>query len=264
MKTGLIPKAEQSTSTTGTISTICADPMAFHLALVLVPSILGYALSKYLAPIIGVEIPAFCTALLFGFIMNFCLNKTGGDKYVDRASINRISGTSTDFLMISGIGALKTGVVIKYAVPLLVICAAGLITNWIWFLVIGKYSSVKDWFERNMMVWGHACGVAATGVMLQRIVDPELKSRGIEDSGISDLLNRPIIIGLQIIPPLLMSAIPVFGPHLVTWGCFGIVGVMGIIAYVFKWWRPPFGSRKNASGPNPNSTPLYVGDEVFE
>ncbi len=264
MKTGLIPKAEQSTSTTGTISTICADPMAFHLALVLVPSILGYALSKYLAPIIGVEIPAFCTALLFGFIMNFCLNKTGGDKYVDRASINRISGTSTDFLMISGIGALKTGVVIKYAVPLLVICAAGLITNWIWFLVIGKYSSVKDWFERNMMVWGHACGVAATGVMLQRIVDPELKSRGIEDSGISDLLNRPIIIGLQIIPPLLMSAVPVFGPHLVTWGCFGIVGVMGIIAYVFKWWRPPFGSRKNDSGPNPNSTPLYVGDEVFE
>ena len=109
MKTGLIPRAEQSTSTTGTISTICADPMAFHLALVLVPSILGYALSKYLAPIIGVEIPAFCTALLFGFIMNFCLNKTGGDKYVDRASINRISGTSTDFLMISGIGALKTG-----------------------------------------------------------------------------------------------------------------------------------------------------------
>ncbi|MFR6332648.1 MAG: sodium/glutamate symporter [Eisenbergiella sp.] len=169
MKTGLIPRAEQSTSTTGTISTICADPMAFHLALVLVPSLLGYALSKYLAPIIGVEIPAFCTALLFGFIMNFCLNKTGGDKYVDRASINRISGTSTDFLMISGIGALKTGVVIKYAVPLFIICAVGLITNWIWFLVIGKYSSVKDWFERNMMVWGHACGVAATGVMFKEL-----------------------------------------------------------------------------------------------
>ena len=74
-----------------------------------------------------------------------------------------------------------------------------------------------------MMVWGHACGVAATGVMLQRIVDPELKSRGIEDSGISDLLNRPIIIGLQIIPPLLMSAVPVFGPHLVTWNALALL-----------------------------------------
>ena len=61
-----------------------------------------------------------------------------------------------------------------------------------------------------------------------------------------------------------MSAVPVFGPHLVTWGCFGIVAVMGIIAYVFKWWRPPFGARNNDSGTSSNSTPLYVGEEVFE
>lgn len=268
MRTGLVPAEEQTASTKGTISTICADPMAFHLALVLVPSVCGYALSKYLAPIIGIEIPAFCTALLFGFIMNFFLNKTGGQNYVDRASINRISGASTDFLMISGIGALKTGVVVKYAVPLLVVCLAGFLTNWLWFLIIGKYASVRDWFERNMMVWGHACGVAATGVMLQRIVDPELKSRGIEDSGISDLLNRPIIIGLQIIPPLLMSAVPVFGPHIVTWGCFGIVAAMGIIAYMFKWWRPAARAGKTnpeiKSKTDSHPAPVYVGEEIFE
>lgn len=259
MKTGLVPEAEQKLSTKGTISTICSDPMAFHLSLVLVPSILGYALSQYLAPIIKIEIPAFCTALLFGFITNFMLNKTGAIKYVDRGSINRISGTSTDFLMISGIGALKTGVVIKYAVPLLVVCASGFLINWIWFLVIGKHASVKDWFERNMMVWGHACGVAATGVMLQRVVDPELKSRGIEDSGISDLLNRPIIIGLQIIPPILMSAMPVLGPHLITWICFGIVAVMGIVAYTFKWWRLP--KRSGNARPSDSS---FIGEEILE
>lgn len=28
-------------------------------------------------------------------------------------------------------------------------------------------------------LWGHATGVAATGVLLQRVVDPDLKSRGI-------------------------------------------------------------------------------------
>lgn len=238
MRTGLIPEEEQTQSTRGTISTICADPMMFHLALVLLPAFLGYRLSQALLPIIGIEIPAFCTALFFGFIVNFLLKKTGGLKYVDRGSISRISGTSTDFLMISGIGSLNTGIVLKYAVPIIVVCVAGFLINWLWFLLIGKYSSPRDWFERNMMVWGHACGVAATGVMLQRIVDPEMKSRGIEDSGISDLINRPIIIGLQIVPPLLMSASPVAGPHLVTIFCFGLVIVMGIIAYAFKWWTP--------------------------
>lgn len=238
MRTGLIQPENQTVSTKATISSICMDPMAFHLAVVLLPSLAGYYLSKLLMPVIGVEIPAFCTALLFGFIVNYIFNKTGAHKYVDRGSVSRISGTSTDFLMISGIGSLKLSVVVKYAVPLLVVCAAGFVINWVWFLVVGKYSSPKDWFERNMMVWGHATGVAATGVMLQRVVDPDLKSRGIEDSGIADLFNRPIIVGLQVIPPLVMTSMAAAGVHIVTWVTFAIVVVMSVIAYVFKWWCP--------------------------
>lgn len=238
MRTGLIQPENQPVSTKATISSICMDPMAFHLAVVLLPSLAGYYLSKLLQPFIGVEIPAFCTALLFGFIVNYIFNKTGAHKYVDRGSVSRISGTSTDFLMISGIGSLKLSVVVKYAVPLLVVCTAGFVINWVWFLLVGKYSSPKDWFERNMMVWGHATGVAATGVMLQRVVDPDLKSRGIEDSGIADLFNRPIIVGLQVIPPLVMTSMAATGPHIVTWITFAVVVVMSVIAYVFRWWWP--------------------------
>lgn len=241
MRTGLIQPEDQPYSTKATVSTICLDPMSFHLAVVLLPSIAGYYLSKQLKPVIGVDIPAFCTALLFGFIFNAIFNRTGAHKYIDRGSISRISGASTDFLMISGIGSLKLGIVVKYAVPLLVVCVAGFVVNWLWFLVVGKYASPKDWFERNMMVWGHATGVAATGVMLQRVVDPDLKSRGIEDSGIADLFNRPIVVGLQVIPPLVMTSMSALGPHLVTWASFGILSVMFIVAYIFKWWRPGAG-----------------------
>ena len=88
------------------------------------------------------------------------------------------------------------------------------------------------------MCWGHATGVAATGVLLQRVVDPDLKSRGIEDSGIADLFNRPLIVGLQVIPPIVMNILPNFGAHIVTWGIFMIVLVMWIIAWKLKWWIP--------------------------
>lgn len=151
---------------------------------------------------------------------------------------------STDFLMVSGIGSLKLSVVLDYAGPLLIVCLAGFLVNWLWFIYIGGKSSFNDWFERNMMVWGHATGVAATGLLLQRIVDPDLKSRGIEDSGIADIFNRPLIIGYQVIPPILMSLYPKTGGVIVTWVTFAIVAAMWIIAYKFGWWVPSMKLKK--------------------
>ena len=80
------------------------------------------------------------------------------------APFSAFRGTATDFLMISGIGSLNLTIVMNYAVPLIVICALGFAATWLWFLWIGGKSSEEDWFERNMMMWGHATGVAATGV----------------------------------------------------------------------------------------------------
>ncbi|MDR3258406.1 MAG: sodium:glutamate symporter [Fusobacteriaceae bacterium] len=243
LRTGLIPPEKQKAEGKITISSICLDPMAFHLGIVLLASILGYYGSKYFLTFTknlgyGIAIPDFCTALLFGFVVNWVLNKTNGHKYVDRHSVARIQGTATDFLMVSGIGSLNLKVVLDYAVPLLAVCVMGFLVTWWWFIYVGGKSSREDWFERNMMVWGHATGVAATGVLLQRVVDPDLKSRGIEDSGISDLFNRPIIIGLQVVPPIIMNLFPGKGGHITTWVIVAVVVVLWIFAYALKWWVP--------------------------
>ena len=235
MRTGLVPPEKQKSCSKGTVAGICLDNLGFHL---------GYAASKWFASFTlntfnyKVSIPEFCLSLIAGLIVNTLLNKSGADKYVDRGTVQRIQGTATDFLMISGIGSLNLGVVMTFAVPLIVVCAAGFIINWFWFIIVGGKSSEEDWFERNMMVWGHATGVAATGVLLQRVVDPEMKSRGIEDSGVADIFNRPIIIGLQVIPPMVITAMGTTGSWLVTGVCFAIVAVMWVIAYVAKGWVP--------------------------
>ena len=249
LRTGLIPEEKQKSQGKVTISSICLDPMSFHIGLVLLASIIGVLLSDYFKLFTGklgyaVSIPAFCTALLAGFLLNNILNKTKAAKYVDRFSISRIQGVATDFLMVSGIGSLNLSVVLDYAGPLLIICTIGFIVTWLWFIYVGGKSSSKDWFERNMMCWGHATGVAATGVLLQRVVDPDLKSRGIEDSGISDLFNRPLIIGLQVVPPIVMSIFPIIGGHIVTWVILGIVIFMWLIAWKLKWWIPSLKLKK--------------------
>ncbi len=244
LRTGLVPPEKQKAAGRGTISAICLDPMAFHVGLILLASMLGYYSSAWFKVFTkatinyGVPIPAFCLSLIWGLIINKFLNKSGAIKYCDRYSISRIQGMSTDFLMVSGIGSLKLSVVLDFAGPLLIVCLAGFITNWLWFIYIGGKSSFSDWFERNMMVWGHASGVAATGLLLQRIVDPDLKSRGIEDSGIADIFNRPLIIGYQVIPPIIMNLYPQNGGVIVTWATFGIVAIMWIVAYKCGWWVP--------------------------
>lgn len=243
LRTGLIPPEKQKSAGKITISAICLDPMSFHIGLVLLASVGGILISKYFKIFTakmgyGVAIPEFCTALLCGFVINAFINKTKVHEYVDRSMISRVQGVATDFLMVSGIGSLNLSVVLNYAVPLLVVCGIGFIITFWWFIYVGGKSSREDWFERNMMCWGHATGVAATGVLLQRVVDPDLRSRGIEDSGIADLFNRPLIIGLQVLPPIIMSLFPIKGGHIVTWVSLGIVLFMWIIAWKLKWWVP--------------------------
>lgn len=244
MLTGLVEPEKQKSSSKGTVASICLDPLGFHLGIVLMASLIGYLAAKWFAAFTlnnfnyKVSIPEFCLSLIAGLIINSLLNKTGADKYVDRASVQRIQGTATDFLMISGIGSLNLTVVMDYAIPLIVVCGLGFIITWFWFLVVGGKSSEEDWFERNMMMWGHATGVAATGVLLQRVVDPDLKSRGIEDSGIADIINRPIIIGLQVLPPILITSLGTKGSWMVTIACLAIVIAMWIFAYVTKGWVP--------------------------
>lgn len=243
LRTGLIPLAKQKPAGKITVSSISIDPMSFHLGIILIAALGGYFITRWFKVFTGkygyaVSIPEFCTALLAAFVLNWLLNKSGASNYIDRSTVSRIQGASTDLLMVSGIGSLNLKVVFAYAVPLLVVCGLGFLITYWWFIYVGGKSSRTDWFERNMMCWGHATGVAATGVLLQRCVDPDLKSRGIEDTGIADLFNRPLIIGLQVIPPMIMTIMPAMGGHITTWGIFGILAIMWIVAYKLKWWVP--------------------------
>ena len=87
------------------------------------------------------------------------------------------------------------------------------------------------------MNYGRSNGVIATGVLLNRVVDPDQKSRGLEDTGITDLLNRPIAIALQVLPPLFI----VLGgkwPQYTTLAMWAAFIILTVSALIFKWWTP--------------------------
>ncbi|MDO4988624.1 MAG: sodium/glutamate symporter [Synergistes sp.] len=239
LRTGLIPPEKQKQGGKITVSSISVDPMAFHISVVALASILGYYTTELISayyPKIG--IPAYCVSILWVFVINKVLNVTGTIEYIDRQSINRISGTCTDFLIISGIASINTKIVLLYWQPLLFVCALGFVATFIWFFYVGGKCSPYDWFERDMMNFGHATGVTATGILLQRVVDPDMKSRGMEDDAIQFIFNRPIHIALQVLPPILLTNAPLFWSHALCWILVASLIVLLGVSYVLKWWRP--------------------------
>lgn len=154
---------------------------------------------------------------------------------MDRATVNRISGTATDFLIVAGIESIKLSVIVKYAAPMALLFIFGFLLNWFWFMFLGSKMSEENWFERNMMVWGSANGVLTTGIMLLRIVDPEFKSRAMEDTAVALALNRPIVIALTALPPLLISQ---GQAARFTWITIAGLVVLLIVARMFGWWKP--------------------------
>lgn len=238
MRTGLIPPEQQKTSTKGTINNMSLDSLAFHVGIAIFVTFLAKKLSEVIAKAVpGLSIPVFVLALAVGYVAQFFLRATKSDKYVDRATLQRISGTSTDFLVCSAVASLKLSTIATYAGPLIITFILGIVLNIVWFLGVSKYSSEKDWFERGIMNYGRSNGVVATGVLLNRVVDPDAKSRGLEDTGITDLLNRPVAIALQVLPPAICMGTlsSVYAMTGVMW--LGFV-VLTVIALALKWWTP--------------------------
>lgn len=81
-----------------------------------------------------------------------------------------------EFLVAGAVASVSIPVVVEYAVPLLIqqgtMMFVLLFLN-LWFAkrIFGKY-----WFENSMVLFGTYTGVAATGLLLLKTCDPELRS----------------------------------------------------------------------------------------
>jgi ESS family glutamate:Na+ symporter len=236
LRTGLVVPENQKSLGKATVASISIDPLTFHLALILIPSLIGYYLSKWVSALNkNLQIPEFAWALIVAYALQYLILKTGTNKYVDRATITRISGTATDLLIVAGMESIKLSVIVKYAVPLAILFAFGFILNWVWLMYLGSHMSREYWFERNMIVWGSACGVLTTGIMLLRVVDPEFKSRAMEDTAAALVLNRPVVIALTALPPLIIAR-GLAAPF--AWVCVGGLVVVLVAGRIFGWWTP--------------------------
>ncbi|MBS6915107.1 MAG: sodium:glutamate symporter [Clostridium sp.] len=233
LKTGLIQKENRTSMGKETVSSMVLDPLAWHLAVLLVASGAGMLANKWIFEKTGLDLPSYLLAFLISIAMFLAFKKTGVGNYIDEGVISRISGTATDYLVFFGIASIKIEVIVKYAAPLAMLLLFGIFIVVLTLLYFGSAMNKGSWFERSIFVFGYSTGVFAIGFILLRIVDPDNLSKTLNDTAFAAPFTTPIeMFAWSMGPMMLMN-----GQHWQFVAIYtAILAACIIVNKMFKWW----------------------------
>lgn len=251
MRTGMVPEKEQKSLGNATVNSMAIDPLTWHLAIVLIATGMGYYLTNYLQGLMPtLSVPMFSVAMICGVVLQGLLKLTGISSYIDKEVVTRIGSSATDYLVAFGIASIKMSVVVKYMVPILIFLAIGIIFVTGYLYLVSRNLFRQYWFERGIFIFGWSTGVIAIGVTLLRIVDPEFKSKTLEEFGMAYVLISFIEIGLiALLPTFIVNG---YG---FAAGGFCLVAFLALIATANK----KYGKRRSVSGKENVSTFRKIG-----
>lgn len=223
----LPPEARQSLGP-AVMSPSAIDPLGWHLCVVLLCAGAGYVLNLRIPAVADIKLPAMCYAALVGLAVQRLMDRVGLGDYINKQSINRISGTTTDILVFFGTATLDVRVVLDYIGPIVVLSLFCILWTTLVLWILGPMLFTKGWFERSIYVFGMMNGVIATGVTLLRVIDPDSQSGTLEDYGLAYApMSWQNAVQLGVMPVLCASGHPLQA---------GFIGVgIALVAFLFSF-----------------------------
>ena len=234
LRSGLLPQDKRDSIGTATTSSISIESITLQMAFIFVVAFVGYLISqgvKMYYP--KLELPVFSCAFIIGLLFKKISDRTGVSDYICPNTTQRLSSFFTDLLVACGVASIKLGVVVKYAVPLIVLVIFGVALVWFIAFFFGRHLSKTYWFERSIFAWGWWTGTMAMGIALIRIVDPKLLSKAMDDYALAYLPIAPIeILLITFVPILFVNG---FGLWLML-GCLALSMLLLLLAKKMGWW----------------------------
>ncbi|MGI9467868.1 MAG: sodium/glutamate symporter [Rubripirellula sp.] len=157
--------------------------------------------------------PLFIYTLFGGWIVRTTLNLLGYENAIDRETINRLTSTAMDILIVSAITTLNIAAVTTLIIPFAILFLFGAAWTGFCLMVLARKMLPREhWFELGLINYGMSTGTTATGFVLLRLVDPELESGAAEDYALAAPLSSPFIGGGMItvaLPLLILERVPI-------------------------------------------------------
>lgn len=209
MRTGLYPKGAELVEM-GKQTTVpnSIETLTLHLGLILGVSAVGYVLEEVLGQIdniIFASMSAFFYSMIVMLVVWQIIVALKWDHHFNETVKDKISGTLTDYIVVSAIMGINVQVLSSYWAALLITCVLGLIITPACILFICKKFIRTNWFEKSLGAIGANTGVFVTGILLIKMVDPDIKTDALADYSIGGTLCNLYAM------PLISLAIGIMG-----------------------------------------------------
>ena len=206
------------------------ESLGFQTSVVVMIAAVAYALSLVIANFWpDLAVPVFVLAFLTGLVVRAAMAKGRVAKYIDKSTLQSISGTATDVLIVAGIASIQPQIVADFGIELILMFVVGLALTLFLGLWVAPRLMHHGWFERSLFTWGWSTGAVATGIAMLRVVDPQLKSGTLEDFGIAYIPVTPVEITAVTFVPVLVIA----GAAWAVVGIWGAIAVAAVIVGLF-------------------------------
>jgi glutamate:Na+ symporter, ESS family len=172
-------------------------------------------------------LPVFPLALLGSLLVRLALEKSGQERWVSTPIQSQTGTLAADLLITAATACLDLRLLAADWLPLTVLALAGLLWNLAVVLLLAPRILPADWFERAILEFGQGTGVAASGLLLLRMADPDDRSEAVTAFSIKQLLLQPLLAGgvITVVAPLV-----VVGWGLPAWTALCLVLVLLWIA----------------------------------
>lgn len=183
------------------------EPLALHLGFIVVTILAAYLFNGLINDIFpNVSIPLFAMSFVLGVVGRLILGAVGKKDYLDRDTVNSMSGAATDYLIAFGVASIVPAAIADYWIPLVILFVLGTIYCVLIFFFLSPEFFGENWLERGIFSWGWATAAVATGIALLKIVDPKLKSGTLNEYGVAYVGFAPFEIGMTILAPIAVLA----------------------------------------------------------
>jgi ESS family glutamate:Na+ symporter len=171
---------------------------------------------------VGRALPVFPLAIIGSLLMRWLLERSGRSHWASAPIQSEIGTLSADLLITSATACLNLALLAADWLPLTVLALAGLTWNLAVTLLLAPRLLPADWFERAVLEFGQATGVAASGLLLLRMADPDDHSAALPAFSLKQLLLQPFLAGgvVTVVAPLAVAS---WGLPTWTAFCLGLV-----------------------------------------
>lgn len=196
------------------------ETLTIHFAVIGLCYILAVIISKLVSylPILGTSLSGmmFMNGMIAAYIVKALMKALKIDYLLDDSLQNKITGWTSDYLVVCAFMAVSFSVISAWIVPILVeALVITVVTAVLCFYFGMRFGGAND-FERTLALYGTATGTVPTGIALMRIVDPNFHTNTAVELGLTNLVmmaSTPVVIVMmlyaegQITPVIAMAVL---------------------------------------------------------